>query len=196
MTNRRTYKRRGTLHLIAGLLIASALIRLGAGTGQAVAESLEATLAAEHADDESTTMAGNNSAKAGTLLAALQAREAVLNQREGQYADRVQALRVTEAEIAQQLTALTTAEEALRATIALADTAAETDLARLATVYENMKPKEASALFEEMSPAFAAGFLGLMRPELAALIMTQLTPQTAYSISVVLAGRNVGVPTQ
>ncbi len=45
----------------------------------------------------------------------------------------------------------------------LADVAAENDLQSLTQVYENMKPKDASALFEEMSPEFAAGFLGLAR---------------------------------
>ena len=57
-----------------------------------------------------------------------------------------------------------------------------------------MKPKDAAALFEEMSPEFAAGFLGLMRADAAALIMTGLEPTTAYSISVILAGRNANVP--
>ena len=88
------------------------------------------------------------------------------------------------------------AEEALAATIAMADEAAATDLDQLTNVYENMKPKEAAALFEEMPPEFAAGFLGMMRPDAAALIMTQLEPEVAYSFSVVLAGRNANVPTE
>lgn len=45
-----------------------------------------------------------------------------------------------------------------------------------------------------MDPGFAAGFLGRMRPEAAAGIMTGLSPETAYTISVVLAGRNADVP--
>ena len=38
--------------------------------------------------------------------------------------------------------ALKLAEERLSATLARADTAAEDDVARLTTVYENMKPKD------------------------------------------------------
>ena len=107
----------------------------------------------------------------------------------------MEALQNAEAEIAVQLQALQQAEADLTATIALADSAAETDLAQLTTVYENMKPKEAADLFAEMSPPFAAGFLGMMRPDSAAQIMTELEPEVAYSFSVVLAGRNAAVPT-
>ena len=96
----------------------------------------------------------------------------------------------------QKLIALTQAEAALRDTIALADTAAESDLDRLTKVYENMKPKQAAALFEEMHPNFAAGFLGRMRPEAAAEIMAGLSPEAAHTFSVVMAGRNANVPTE
>ena len=194
MKRRRTYRKRGTLHVIAWLMISSAAIRFTAGPGQAIAEDMAAEVA-QSMSPASTPVVVEDHVEAGALLAALQARETAVTEREMQLADRMQALAVTEAEIMEQLDALTEAEESLRATIALADAAAETDLTRLATVYENMKPKDAAALFEEMSPAFAAGFLGLMRPDAAAMIMTLLEPQTAYSISVVLAGRNVGVPT-
>ena len=78
--------------------------------------------------------------------------------------------------------------------MAYADTAAEGDLARLTAVYENMKPKDAAALFEEMDPDFAAGFLGRMRADSAAGIMAGLSPPVAYSVSVLLAGRNANVP--
>ena len=88
------------------------------------------------------------------------------------------------------------AEAKLASTLALADNAAENDLARMTSVYENMKPKEAAALFEEMSPDFAAGFLGRMRPDAAAAIMAGLSAPTAYTVSVVLAGRNASAPTE
>ncbi|MEP4475030.1 MAG: hypothetical protein ABJ024_08265, partial [Lentilitoribacter sp.] len=78
--------------------------------------------------------------------------------------------------------------------MALANTAAEDDLVRLTAVYENMKPKDASALFEQMEPGFAAGFLGRMRADAAAGILSGLSPQVAYSISVILAGRNADIP--
>ena len=89
---------------------------------------------------------------------------------------------------------LKTAEEELRAVLALADGAAEGDLARLTAVYESMKPKDAIPLFEKMAPEFAAGFLGRMRPDAAGAILSGLPPDSAYSISAILAGRNATAP--
>jgi len=57
-----------------------------------------------------------------------------------------------------------------------------------------MAPKDAAALFEKMPPQFAAGFLGMMDPIAASKIMAGLTPETAYSFSVVIAGRNALTP--
>lgn len=193
MTQKRRKGRYGTLRVVGGLLITSAILRFMDGTGQAYAEGEPAPAMLAEAEAE---MASTAEPDVTTLLGALQAREARLEKQESALADRLQALAVTEAEVAEQIAALVAAEDALRSTIALAEEAAQTDLGRLTTVYENMKPKDAAALFEEMSPDFAAGFLGMMRPEPAALIMTQLEPETAHSISVVLAGRNAGVPTQ
>lgn len=204
---KRRPRARGVLHVVAGLLMASALLRFGATAGPALAQAqapLPGATPAALAGAEAGLTAGPGGEQADAttgadpagLLAALQAREAAVAAREEQIRQRFQALRLAEAEIEDKLAALIAAEEALSATLALADSAAETDLARLTTVYENMKPKEAAALFEEMPPQFAAGFLGMMRPDAAALIMTELEPATAYSFSVVLAGRNANVPTQ
>ncbi len=179
---------RQVLPVIAGLLIVSALIRVGGSVGTVLAE--ETTLA----DPVQTTDAVTDDT--ATLLAAFQAREARLAERESQLEDRIQALRVTDAEVTEKLAELAAAEASLTATLALAQTAASDDLARLTAVYENMKPTNAAALFTEMDPAFAAGFLGMMRPDAAAAIMTNLAPTTAYSISVLLAGRNANVPTE
>jgi len=175
----RTQRRagRGTLSIISGLLIASAIVRVGAEAGPALAnEAAGETNPIEEASEDKLEI--------DALLVAFQEREALLSEREKQLRDRIQALDVAGAEIEQQLTALIAAEEALAATIAMADEAAATDLDQLTNVYENMKPKEAAALFEEMPPEFAAGFLGMMRPDAAALIMTQLEPEVAYSFSI------------
>jgi flagellar motility protein MotE (MotC chaperone) len=173
------------------LLIFSAVIRIGVGATDAMANSPPAsdeTIVEDLASAQETPASG--------LLAALQAREARLTAREARMADRMQALQVAEQEVLQNLTALLDAEAALSATIASADTASESDLARLTTVYENMAPKDAAALFEQMPPQFAAGFLGMMDPTAAAKVMAGLAPETAYSFSVVLAGRNALVPKQ
>ena len=133
MKRRRTYRKRGTLHVIAWLMISSAAIRFTAGPGQAIAEDM-ATEVAQTVSSVPAAQAEPEQAEAGALLAALQSREAAVSAREQQLADRIQALRITEEEIAEQLQALQEAEESLRATIALADAAAETELTRLATV--------------------------------------------------------------
>ena len=184
-------KKRGlsVLQVITCLLIASAVLRFATEVGPAMAnEGVDAPLeVAEPPADTGTT---------NTLLSALQARERRLTEREAQLTARMEAMRVAETGIEQKLVELVDAEARLSATIALADSAAETDLAQLTTVYENMKPREAADLFAQMPPRFAAGFLGMMRPDTAALIMTELDPEIAYAFSVVLAGRNAEVPTE
>jgi flagellar motility protein MotE (MotC chaperone) len=82
----------------------------------------------------------------------------------------------------------------LKKTLAIADGAAEKDLAKLTAVYEAMRPADAAALFQTMAPEFAAGFLGRMRPEIAAAVLAGMNPGKAYSISVLIAGRNATAP--
>ncbi|MCV3269880.1 hypothetical protein MUB52_00435 [Roseobacter sp. WL0113] len=188
---------RGSILLIAGLLVGSALLRIGIGAGQAVATenpSAAVETAAKSATTSDKPLAADERERMSKMLESFQQREARLAEREEQIDMRMKALSVADEEIERRLTNLQQAEESLRNLLALANTAAEDDLARLTTVYENMKPKEAAALFEEMEPAFAAGFLGRMRPDAAAGVMAGLSPQTAYSISVILAGRNADVP--
>lgn len=184
-------KRKGhsVLHIVAFLLISSAVIRISIEAGPALAQ---ATRAEVSEPTEITTEIADE----GTFLAALKRREAELAAREAHLELRLEAMGQVEVQMAAKIEDLVTAEQALSATIAMAETASRTDVAQLTTVYENMKPKEAAALFEEMSPEFAAGFLGMMRPDAAALIMTQLEPATAYSFSVVLAGRNANTATR
>ena len=174
------------------MLLMSAVLRFGAA-GQAMAEDADVDDISPVTVDAPVATASPEIAE---VLHALQVREADLTAREERIANRMQALRIAEEEVAQQIAALQDAEENLRATIALADAAATTDLERLTRVYENMKPKDAAALFEQMSPGFASGFLAMMDPVAAAQIMTLMTPESAYSISAVLAGRNANVPTR
>ena len=186
---------RGTLLVITGLLVGSALIRIGDDAGQAFArvpDSMEATKLMV----PPTAQICETPDDLRAMLVAFQDRDARLSAREAAVQDRMQALQVADEEISAKLAQLEQAEAALRETIALADTAAESDLDRLTRVYENMKPKQAAALFEEMDPNFAAGFLGRMRPESAAEIMAGLSPEAAHLFSVVLAGRNADVPTE
>lgn len=185
---------RGALILIAGFFLASGLLRLGSGTGSAIAREVEALRHTEVVEPQ-VPQACETGEGIGELLVALKARETRVAAQEATLADRMQALAVAEVGVRQNLAALVEAEQKLKATMALADTAAEDDLSRLTSVYENMKAKDAAALFEEMDPQFSAGFLGRMRADAAAAIFAGLTPAKAYSISVILAGRNAEVPT-
>ncbi|MCE8508836.1 hypothetical protein KBY28_10300 [Ruegeria pomeroyi] len=190
----RTTTRGGALLLISVLMIGSALIRIGLEAGPALAREGGAEAIQDVADTQSRSTPVE--ADLHALLARLRQREADLNQRESTVMERMRALEIAEVAIDRKLADLTQAEEALRETVAAASVAAESDLSRLTEVYEKMKPKESAALFEEMDATFAAGFLARMRPEAAADIMAGLSPKVAYTISVVLAGRNANVPTE
>lgn len=217
MSNRKTKRLlprsgRGAIVLIVAMLFASSAIRMTIGMGAALASDAPADevgaereqIALPASDDRSeaqgTSRDGRQTqprlkrSEMADLLEALKEREARTNAREQKMEQRAKALKIANQEIEKRLSTLTQAEATLRATLALADSAAENDLSRLTTVYENMKPKDAAALFEEMDPGFAAGFLGRMRPDVAAAVMAGLTPDKAYSVSVILAGRNANVP--
>lgn len=181
---------RGALVLIAALLVISAVIRVGGGAGQAMARVSEERVNPGPGAD----MSCDRPEDLQVMLSALQERETRLDARELALSDRMQALRIADQEITRKLAVLEAAETDLRATLEIAETAAEDDLGRLTKVYETMKPKQAAALFEQMDPRFAAGFLGRMRPEAAAEIMAGLSPEAAHMFSVVLAGRNADVP--
>lgn len=183
---------RGGLSMLALMLAGSAVIRVGPGLGEAVAQaSVPLDQPAPEASD-----ARQASPDPVALLDSVRNREAAVSERERALEERMQALSVAETRVEDRLAALRTAEEELAGTLALADEAAESDLARLTEVYENMDPDEAAALFEEMAPEFSAGFLGRMQPAAAAEVMAGLAPRTAYTISAILAGRNASVPTE
>lgn len=188
---------RGSVILIAGLLVSSAVLRLASGV--ALAEDLMTKPQSGPDQDQVEASSGTATGDLGRvgknrLLQALQEREARLSARERQLEMRAKALAVADEEIMRRLADMEEAEAGLRQTLALADGAAEKDISRLVTVYESMKPKDAAALFQTMEPTFAAGFLARMRPDVAAAVMTGLPPDVAYSISVIMAGRNAKVP--
>lgn len=177
---------RGPLYVIAAILAASALARVGAGAGPALAKAAFATQQPISAKPQQCQkLAGLDD-----LLNELKGRKAALDRKEASLAEQERAITLAKQKVGQELEKLRDAEKRLDATMARAQTAAEDDLSRLTAVYENMKPKEAAALFDAMSPDFAAGFIGRMRPDSAARIMAGLSPESAYSISVILAGRN------
>lgn len=189
--SRRLRRRIGALPLLAGILLASGLLRLGDGTGTAIATELATMKSADTAPAPAA-----RDPDLAVLLEALEARETRIAAREAQLDERAGTLEEAERRIAEQLAMLETAEAELEQMLGRVESAAETDLGQLTAVYENMKPKEAAALFAQMDPAFAAGFLGRMRPDSAAPVLAGMPPEAAYQISVILAGRNASLPTE
>ncbi|GAA0290734.1 MotE family protein [Rhodovulum strictum] len=196
MSRKASFLRPGgtVLPIIAGLFLASGLIRFGGGTAQALTDEIRGLAAKAPETQIATAEPCPPPPDIAAVLAALQAREAEIDAREARLDERAATLDIARDEIARQIEALEAAQAGLQSTLSIADQAAETDIARLTAVYESMKPDEAATLFAEMAPEFAAGFLGRMRPEAAAAVMAGLDPPLAYSISVILAGRNARAP--
>ena len=191
--SRRSHRSSSALTVIVICLLVSGLLRLG-GNESAIAKEV-ASLSDPLAQAEDAKAATcETSEHTGPLLQAIRDRQAALEKREKQFVDRLQALTVAEAKLKENTAALLAAEQRLAATLTIADEAAEKDLMRLTAVYENMKVKNAAGLFGEMAPEFAAGFLARMRSDVAAGIMSNLEPGHAYTISLILAGRNARAP--
>lgn len=190
---RRPFRRpgRGVLVVIAGFLFASGAVRLSGETGHDLAREIGLMIARAEASGQ--TRPAEDTPGFEDLLAAIRAREARLSEAEARLADRERALALAQEELDRGLAAMAEAEASLEGLLSLADTAAEEDIARLTSMYEAMKPAEAAALFDQMDPQFAAGFLGRMRADAAAQVLAGLPPDKAYTLSVVLAGRNAGV---
>lgn len=176
--------------VLIGLFVLSAGLRLTAGPLPALARDISGgDLGGLSGYPERNFAAGAD--VLDPLLAELEARKTELAAREAALAEREQEADVLARDIAQQLDELAAAEARLEQMLAVARSAAETDVAQLVSVYEAMKPKDTARIFSEMTPDFAAGFLARMQPEIAARIVAALEPEKAYSISVVLAGRNL-----
>ncbi len=178
---------RGALFVVAMLFATSGALRLGSGVGTALAQA-EAPEVAAVAPAACETPAA--------LAEALTLREDRLAVQEAALKDRLAALALADAAITERMAQMEAMETELKATLALADGAAEADIERLTAVYQAMKPKDAAALFETMAPEFAAGFLGRMQPDSAAAILSGMSSEAAYGVSVIVAGRNAGVPTE
>jgi flagellar motility protein MotE (MotC chaperone) len=172
----------GGVGLIVLCFVASAGLRLG-DIGFALAQETGAERAAVP------------SAETDALLTAIREREAQLEREAARLAERQQTLNVAEARLAEQLAAVEEARGELEATLALADNAAERDIAQMTAVYERMKPEDAARIFARMELSFAAGLLVRMKPEVAALVLAGMEPDTAYAVTVMIASRHARVPT-
>ncbi|WP_050605125.1 MotE family protein [Ruegeria sp. 6PALISEP08] len=179
--------RGGVLAVISLLMIGSVAIRIGLEAGPALAKPAKP-------ETSTSNPAAPEAYDIQVLISTLLRREEKVKQREDALHEQEKAVEIASQAIETRLIALEEAEESLRATLAVAVNAAENDLTRLTDVYQTMKPKDAAALFETMDPTFAAGFLARMPPDSAAGILAGLSPEVAYTISVVMAGRNASAP--
>ncbi len=195
---RKPGRRVPVLVVVASILALSALVRLAEGSGSAIAQGLGAMARAQtdRVQEIAEPAVCTPAPELADILASLTRRENRVAALEAQLADRERTVEVATEELRAGLEALEAAERQLARTIATASQAAEADLSKLTSVYENMKPADAAILFGQMEPVFAAGFLGRMRADAAAAILAGLPPDQAYSISVVLAGRNANTPTE
>lgn len=178
----------GSLVILALFFASSGALRVGSELGAALAAISDAP------EVDLPESPASCAAPPAALAQALKQRNDELAMRETMLNDRAAALDLAAAAIDKKLAELAAAEEELKRTISLADGAAEQDLGTLTSVYEAMKPADAARLFAAMAPEFAAGFLSRMQPASAAAILAGMSPEQAYSISVLIAGRNALAP--
>jgi len=198
---RRPAAPRQVLPSLALIFFLAGLIRLGAGIGTALAEGPDPGVPqlaglAHTAEPVHDNFSASAPFATGTaeLLVQITRREQAVREREAALAERAQLLAAADERLTLQIAALEAAERELASTMALADRAAEDDIARMVAVFESMKPEEAALVFTEMDPGFAAGFLSRLRSDAAAAIMAGLEPRQAYLLSTIVAGRNALVP--
>jgi flagellar motility protein MotE (MotC chaperone) len=184
----------GGMSLIVICFLGSAGLRM---VDSAPALAQEFTFLAGFRPAAGTAPAGTlPSSEADALLRAIRDREAQLDAEARQLADRAQSLSIAEEKLAEQLAAFEVAQRNLEQTLAQADKAAERDIDQMKTVYEAMKPAQAAEIFQRMETSFASGIIARMRPEIAALVMAAMEPDAAYAVTLTIASRNAGVPTQ
>ena len=195
---KRPMPRQRLLPSLALMFLLAAVTRLGAGIGAAMAEGPEtgheSTTLTETPDTTGTPPAPRDIPASAALLVQMTQREQALRLRETELTEREALLAAAVERLQTQIVALQSAEQSLSATMALADRAAEDDIARMVRVFQSMKPDEAARVFTEMDPDFAAGFLSRLDPDAAAAIMAGLEPRQAYLLSTIVAGRNALVP--
>jgi len=189
------------LPVLAGVLATGAAIKLALGLGGALAQMPgppapvpAPTLAAALPEPAPPARGTVPPGVSPDVLIELRQRELALAERDEALGRRERELEALGTRLAAQLAELHQAEAALRATMALADQAAEADLQRLTGVFEAMRPEQAAAVIAEMDPAFAAGLIGRLAPATTAAIFAGLEPRQAYGLSAILAGRNAEVP--
>jgi flagellar motility protein MotE (MotC chaperone) len=192
----RTY----TLPLIALCFLGSALLRgeliaTAAAKGDASLPSANA-MSVAHPDPSGKGIGTVDTCGTGALIERLKAREASFVEREAELNARAARIEVAGERLAAMMAALEETKAALDATVSRVDGAQARDIDHLVTMYSTMKPKRAGALFDEMDVSFASELLARTKPEAAAMILSNMEAKKAFTISVLIARRNQGAPTE
>ena len=141
-------------------------------------------------DETSIKTSGNEQCLTGPIHKVIVADMDRLAQRTAKIEDREAALAQLQKSLKGQLAEIEAANTALGNKIDVLKSVAGDDLEHLVSMYETMKPKQASEIFNSMDPAFAAGFLREMNSNTAGLIMANMDARKSYAISILIAGKN------
>lgn len=125
----------------------------------------------------------------GDLAESVTNRISELNAREKTIKNRETELHAYEAQIEKRLTQLEAANGKFSTQVDEVRALEEANIARVASIYEGMKPAQASLIFEKMDPKFAAGLLSSLSSEKAAQIVASMDTEKAYLVSVIMANR-------
>ncbi|MBE3639033.1 MotE family protein [Mangrovicoccus algicola] len=181
--------KRVSVDLVAGglgaaLLTASLTLMLTSATAQVDYRQEAERLYA----DEIRQM--ENAAEIDALLEDLKAARDRVAEQQAALEERTALLQEQETAIDAKLEELKEAEDRLQRMLGIAKQAAEADIAKMLTLYESMRPKEAARIFEMMDPSLASGFITRMDPAQASQILALLPSETSYAISAIIAGKN------
>ena len=124
------------------------------------------------------------------LAVAIRKRIDVLQNEEAALEARKSELAAYEAQIEKRLGELENANRRLSALANQRKSETDADVAKLAAIYNGMKPAQASAIMSEMDPKFAAGLLAAMNSEQASAVVAAMDSDRAYLVSVLLANRS------
>ncbi|WP_306252763.1 MotE family protein [Parvularcula sp. IMCC14364] len=167
-------------------LVGRSLALNGANAGTEEKTDTEVTASAQPAE----VKAEPDVCVSGPILESFKQQQANLQKREQAIADRERTLEAVEKRLNERLAVLDESNARLADKMEAMKRTANEDITHLTSMYENMKPAQASTIFDKMDPVFAAGFLREMRSEQAGLILANMRPEQAYEISIIIASKN------
>ena len=108
--------------------------------------------------------------------------------------DREALLKATEQKIAEEVKKMQQMKAGYEQAKTARDDAAESNLRRLVTVYESMKPEEAARIFETMEGAVLLDVVTRMGERRLAPILAQMSPGKAQALTIAMANRRTLIP--